>query len=170
MSPVLREHRLGRLLAGIRIIAATESRFERLFPNAGLPRVRRLRVAADRLHGGTLRPRLPRDPVGRYRKLGEDKATTVQAMRLFEDSGTEAPQLGIPRGSFNRTILGVLRDAREPLSTRGIAEGLAGEKALDKRQTNLLVARVRNSLPRISDQLDGKLIERTTFWRLKSGS
>jgi hypothetical protein len=35
----------------------------------------------------------------RLKCLGDDKATITNAMRLFDDAGTEAPQLGIPRGS-----------------------------------------------------------------------
>jgi hypothetical protein len=79
-----------------------------------------------------------------------------------DDARTEAPQPGIPRGAFIRRILEVLREAGEPLSTRGIAETLAGEKALVKRQMDLLVARVRNALPRLSDTLEGELRVRTT--------
>jgi hypothetical protein len=49
------------------------------------------------------------------------------------------------------------------------AEALAGEKALDKRQMGSLVARVRNVLPGLSDNLECELRVRTTYWRVKSG-
>jgi hypothetical protein len=69
-----------------------------------------------------------------------NQGITIQAaLRLFDDTGAETPHLGIPHGSFNRTILEKLRYAREALSTRQIAQRLAGEKALDKRQMGLLV-------------------------------
>ena len=103
----------------------------------------------------------------RLKGLANDKATIARALRLFEDTGTEAPALGIPRGSFNRTILDTLRTAGEALSARQIAERMAGSKALDKRQAGLLVAQVRNALPRLSDRLEGELRDRTTFWRVK---
>jgi hypothetical protein len=90
-------------------------------------------------------------------------------LRLFDDAGTEAPQLGIPRGSFYGRFLEVLRDAGEPLSTCGIAEALAGEKGLNKRQMGLLVARVSNAPPRLRDNPEGELRVRSTYWRVKSG-
>jgi hypothetical protein len=76
------------------------------------------------------------------------------------------PALGIPHGSFTRTVLETLRDTDKPLSVRDIAERLASGKTLDKRQLGMLVARVRNAVPRLSDQLDGELRGRTTYWRV----
>jgi hypothetical protein len=103
----------------------------------------------------------------RLRKLAHDKAIITAALRLFDQDGTEVPALGIPRGSFTRIVLETLRDADKPLSIRDIAERLATGKTLDKRQMGMLVARVRNAVPRLSDQLEGDLRERTTFWRMK---
>lgn len=110
-----------------------------------------------------------RDTEHRLKKLGGDRATIQAALRLFEDTGAETPQLGIPRGSFNRTILETLRDADVPLSVRQIAERMAGEKALDKRQMGLLVAQMRNAMSRLSDRLEGEQRERTMYWRVKDG-
>lgn len=49
---------------------------------------------------------------------------------------------------------------------REIAEVLAQRagRPLDKRELNLVVARVRNAMPRLGDALDGELRGRTTFW------
>ncbi|MGH9592036.1 MAG: hypothetical protein ACRD5L_03020 [Bryobacteraceae bacterium] len=109
-----------------------------------------------------------RDTEHRLKCLGGDRATIQAALRLFDDVGTEAPQLGIPRGSFNRTILDCLRRSDSALSARGIAETLAGDKPLAKRQMLLLTARVRNALPRLSEHLDGEKREDATYWRVKA--
>jgi hypothetical protein len=106
----------------------------------------------------------------RLKTLSRDKATITAALRLFDDPGVENPTLGIPHGSFNRTILETLRDADEALSARGIAERMAKGKALDTRQMGLLVARVRNAMPRLSDRLEGEQRDRATFWRVKLAS
>jgi hypothetical protein len=52
---------------------------------------------------------------------------------------------------------------------REIADVLAkrSDRPLDKRERNLVVARVRNVMPRLSDQLEGKLRDRTMYWRVK---
>src|SRR5262249_16897544 len=76
----------------------------------------------------------PRAAQHRVRAPGEAKATILARLRLFDDEGAGSPTLGIPRGSFRRTILEVLRNAGEPLSTRQIAERLAEGKTMDKRQ------------------------------------
>lgn len=80
-----------------------------------------------------------------------------------------AVSLGIPSGAFTRTILEVLRDSGQPLCVREIADTLAkrSQRSLDKREFNLVVARVRNAMPRLSDRLEGELRGRTTFWRVK---
>src|SRR5258708_39281522 len=77
----------------------------------------------------------------RLRKLTHDRATITAALRLFDQDGTEAPTLGIPRGSFTRAVLETLRDADKPLSVREIAERLATGKTLDKHQMTMLGAR-----------------------------
>jgi hypothetical protein len=81
----------------------------------------------------------------------------------------KACRLAIQSGAFTRTILETLRDAGEPLSIRQMAERLSGRagRPLDAREFNLLVARVRNAVPRLGDKLDGELRDRTTFWRVK---
>jgi hypothetical protein len=109
----------------------------------------------------------------RLKSLASDRAIIVEALRIMGGDATEeAVALGIRPGTFTRTILDVLRDADGPLCVRDIADVLAkrSERPLDKREVNLVVARVRNVMPRLSDQLDGELRERTTFWRVKTKS
>lgn len=103
----------------------------------------------------------------KLQKLASDKAIITAALRLFDQDGTEMPVLGIPRGSFTRTISETLRDAERAFCMREIAVWLAGDKALDKRQMGLLVAPVRNTVPRLSDPLKGER-ERTTYWRVRA--
>lgn len=106
----------------------------------------------------------------RIKELTSDKATITDALRIMGvDPGEGAVALGIKPGTFTRTILDMLRDADQPLCVREIAGKLAerSERPLDKRERNLVVARVRNVMPRLSDQLDGELRERTTYWRVK---
>ena len=106
----------------------------------------------------------------RLRKLASDKATVTAVLCLFDETGDTAGNaaLGIQAGAFTRTILDTLRDAEAPLSAREIADKLAtrSERPLDKREFGLLVARVRNTLPRISTHLEGDLRDRTTYWRI----
>lgn len=107
----------------------------------------------------------------RLKSLASDRVIIVEALRIMGGDATEgAVALGIRPGTFTRTILDVLRDASGPLCVREIADVLAkrSERPLDKREHNLVVARVRNVMPRLSDQLDGELRERTTYWRIKS--
>lgn len=104
----------------------------------------------------------------RLRTLAHDKATVSGALRLFEnEENPDRVSLGIQSGAFARTILDTLREAGEPLSARGIAEALAKGKPLDKAEFGMLIARVRNALPRLSDKLDGEKRDRTTFWRVR---
>ena len=109
----------------------------------------------------------------RLRALAADRATIQAAIRLFETEDGErpgAPSLGIQAGAFSRTVLDTLRRAETPLSARGIAEAMARERAgraLERQEIEMLVARVRNTLPRLSDKLDGELRDRTTFWRVR---
>jgi hypothetical protein len=94
----------------------------------------------------------------RIKELTSAKATITDALRIMgSDTGEGAVALGIQPGTFTRTILEVLRDADGPRCVREIAGKLAGrsERPLDKRQFNLVVARVRNVMPRLSDQLEG---------------
>lgn len=58
----------------------------------------------------------------------------------------------------------------EPMTVREIALALVrrGGKELNGSALALVVARVRNAMPRLGDQLDGELRGRTTFWRVKS--
>ena len=76
---------------------------------------------------------------------------------------------GIQRGAFSRTVLGVLREAEEPMTVRDIAAVLMrrGGKDLDGPAVALVVARVRNAVPRMSEQLEGELQGRTTLWKIK---
>ena len=104
----------------------------------------------------------------RLRTLAHDKATIAGALRLFEnEANPDRVSLGIQSGAFARTILDTLRQAEGPLSARGIAEALVQGKTLDKADFNMLIARVRNALPRLSDKLEGERRERTVFWRVK---
>jgi hypothetical protein len=103
----------------------------------------------------------------RLRTLAHDKATVAGALRLFEnEANPDRVSLGIQSGAFARTILDTLREAGEPLSARGIAEALVKGKTLERADFNMLIARVRNALPRLSDRLDGEKRERTTYWRI----
>jgi hypothetical protein len=79
-----------------------------------------------------------------------------------------APALGIRQGTFSRTILDVPRDADGPLCVRDIADVIAkrSDRPLVKRELNPVVDRVRNVVPRLNDQLEGELRDRTTFWRV----
>lgn len=107
----------------------------------------------------------------RIAQLTADKATIHAALKVMgSDSNEGAVSLGIQRGAFSRTILEVLRDAPEPLTVREIALGLArkGGKELDGAALALVVARVRNAVPRMSEQLEGELQGRTTFWSIRS--
>jgi hypothetical protein len=56
------------------------------------------------------------------------------------------------------------------MTVREIALALVrrGGKELNGSALALVVARVRNAMPRLGDQLDGELRGRTTFWRVKS--
>lgn len=105
----------------------------------------------------------------RIAQLTTDKATIHAALKVMgSDSNEGAVSLGIQRGAFSRTILEVLRDAPEPLTVREIALGLArrGGKDLDGPALALVVARVRNAMPRMSERLKGTLQGRTTFWEV----
>jgi hypothetical protein len=106
----------------------------------------------------------------RIKELTSDKATIMDALRIMGAETSEgAVSLGIAAGTFSRTILEVLRDAEQPMSVRDIAAVLArrAPRPLNKRESGLLNQRIRNVIPRLSDQLDGELRERTTFWRVK---
>src|SRR5436309_495469 len=82
----------------------------------------------------------------RLKTLGEHRTIITQALALMGENPAEgAVSLGIASGAFTRTILEVLRDSDQPLGVRGIADVLikrAG-RPLDRRETNLVVARVR---------------------------
>lgn len=102
--------------------------------------------------------------------LARDRDTITRALVILGQSTNEgAVSLGIQSGAFARTILDILREASEPMGIRDIAEALAkrSERPLDKREFGLVVARVRNAVPRISDQLDGELRGRATYWRVR---
>ena len=66
----------------------------------------------------------------------------------------------------------MLRDAPEPLTVREIALGLArkGGKDLDGPALALVVARVRNAVPRMSEQLEGELRGLATYGRVRTAS
>lgn len=109
----------------------------------------------------------------RLKMLTADRATVTKALRLFEVQDPReigAISIGVPSGAFARMILDVIRQAGDSLSARQITEALAvrSAKPLDPRQFDTLLARVRNALLRLSEQLDGELRDRTTFWRVKS--
>lgn len=106
----------------------------------------------------------------RVKALAADKAVIMEALRIMgAETGEGAVSLGIASGAFTRTILEVIRDSDRPMCVREIAHVLVQRagKLLDRRETNLVVARVRNAMARLSDQLNGELRERTTFWRIK---
>jgi hypothetical protein len=103
--------------------------------------------------------------------LARDRDTLTRAIAILGQSTNEgAVSLGIRTGAFARTILDVIREAPEPVSVREIAGVLAkrSERPLDEREFSLVVARVRNAVPRISNQLDGELRGRATYWSVKS--
>jgi uncharacterized protein YbjT (DUF2867 family) len=105
------------------------------------------------------------------RSSAVDKETVTRALAIMgAESGDGAVSLGIAAGTFSRTILETLRGAEEPLCVREIAAALASRagRPLDKRETGLLVARVRNAMPRLADRLNRELRGRTTYWRVKS--
>ena len=111
-----------------------------------------------------------RETEKRLKVLGEHKTIITQALRLMGEETGEGPvSLGIASGAFTRTILDVLRQADRPMCVRDIADVLVQRagKTLDRREFNLVVARVRNAMPRLSDQLEGELRDRTTFWRVR---
>ena len=102
--------------------------------------------------------------------LGSDRDTITAALRIIGSDASEgAVSLGFASGEFSRTILEVLRDSDRPMTVRDIADVLVTRagRPLDRRETNLVVARVRNAMPRLSDKQDGELNGRTTFWRVK---
>jgi hypothetical protein len=106
----------------------------------------------------------------RLKALARDQETITKALAIMGSENVEgAVSLGIATGAFTRTILEVIRDADRPLCVREIAYVLTQRagRQLNKREFNLEVARIRNAMPRLSDQLDGKLRERTTFWQIK---
>jgi hypothetical protein len=105
----------------------------------------------------------------RIKALEGDRATVTQALRLFEVE-PEGIASGFQPGTLTRTILDTLRQSPESLSAREIAEAIARQagRPLDKRETDMLIARVRNAVPRLSDKLDGETRERVTYWRVKS--
>jgi hypothetical protein len=88
---------------------------------------------------------------------------------MGSDPAQEGVTLGIQSGAFTRTILEVIRDAGQPLYVREIAEVLAKRagRPLDKREFGLVMARVRNAMPRLGDQLDGELRGRATYWAIQ---
>lgn len=112
-------------------------------------------------------------------RTGEQRLVTLASerdviTRALAIMGSEVPEgavsLGIATGALRRTILEVLRDADRALCVRDIAEvlGVRAGRPLDKREFNLVVARVRNAMPRLSDRLHGGLEGRTTYWSIKT--
>src|ERR1019366_184484 len=98
-----------------------------------------------------------RESERRLKSLASDRAVIVEGLRIMGGDAMEgAVALGIRPGTFTRTILDVLRNADGPLCVRDIADVLAkrSDRPLDRRERNLVVARVRNVMPRLSDQLD----------------
>jgi hypothetical protein len=107
----------------------------------------------------------------RLKTLASERVTIAEALRIMGGQTSEgAVSLGIATGTFTRTILEVLRDAEQPMGVRDIAAVLAkrAPRPLDKRESGLLNQRIRNVMPRLSDQLEGELRDRTTFWRVRS--
>lgn len=107
----------------------------------------------------------------RIAHLTADKATIHAALKVMgSDSNEGAVSLGIQRGAFSRTVLEVLREAPEPMGVRQIAEAMTRRsgKTLDGKALGLVVARVRNALPRMGELLEGEIRGRATFWRIKN--
>jgi hypothetical protein len=103
--------------------------------------------------------------------LANDKDIITRALAIMgSDTAEGAVSLGIASGAFSRTILEVIRDASQPMTVRDMAGVLAKRagRPLDKRELELVVARVRNAMPRLSDKLDGELQGRTVYWRVKA--
>ena len=108
----------------------------------------------------------------RIKTLTADKATIRAALKFMGSESNEGSvALGIQNGVFSRTILDVLRDASEPMTVRDIAAALMKRsgKDPDGHEFGLVVARVRNAVPGMSEHLDGTLQGRTTYWTIKAG-
>ena len=102
----------------------------------------------------------------RLKTLMADRATLHAALRLFETE--DAPErVSLGSGALSRSILDTIRQAEAPVCARDIAEAMTAGQTLGKPEFNALLARVRNELMRLSDQLDGEQRERTTYWRVK---
>ena len=102
----------------------------------------------------------------RLKGLETDRGTILAALRLFETE--DAPErVSLGSGALSRSILEAIRQADQPVCAREITEALAAGQTLGKPEFNALLARVRNELMRLSDQLDREQRERTTYWRVK---
>jgi hypothetical protein len=88
---------------------------------------------------------------------------------MGSDGKEGAVSLGIQRDGISRTVLEMVRDSSEPMAIREIAGPLAGGggKDLDGPAVALVVARVRNAVPRLPGRLDGDLTGRATYWSIK---
>src|SRR5258708_3263151 len=97
-----------------------------------------LRVKLNEINAGV------RATEQRLKVPASERDTIVAAPRIMGGETNEgAVTLGIASGAFSRTILEVPRDTEEPLC-------------------------VRNVTPRLSDQLEGELRDRTTYWRVRA--
>ena len=101
----------------------------------------------------------------RVAQLGADLGAIDATIRIFDPSvqvRTIKPRLkrgrpaSIPAGAFSRTVLDVLRQASEPLSTREIGAGVASALGLDvstARAMQRTIGQVRNVLARTREGL-----------------
>jgi hypothetical protein len=73
------------------------------------------------------------------------------------DPAEGAVSLGIAACAFTRILLEIIRDAGRPMTVREIADVLALRvgRPLGRREFNLVVAWVRNAMPRLGDWLAG---------------
>ena len=88
------------------------------------------------------------------------------------DSNEGAVALGLQRDAFSRTILEVLREADEPMGIRDIAAARMKHsgKDLAGHEFDLVVARVRNAVPRMNEYLDGEARARATYRTVKAAA
>lgn len=110
----------------------------------------------------------------RAASLRGNMLTLDSTIRIFDPAGSpETPRGAIqraPNGSFSRAVLGVLREAKTPLSCRQIAERVAPICRLDASTTHamtLLTNRVRGTLARKRIGLAAEQRGDTVFWRVE---
>ena len=107
-------------------------------------------------------------------QLQADRATIASALAILDSDGHASiaeplrlDPLGLAHGRFARTVLDVLRRAKEPMAPREIAEQLIRDRGLDtpdKAATNHIVQRVRNALTRMRGKLAQENRGTAIYW------